>query len=56
MSQSEVASKLSVPKSKLEAVRHRVISLEFELASEQKRTNEAQQACTTTKERLRRPL
>ncbi|XP_028120240.1 coiled-coil domain-containing protein 89-like [Camellia sinensis] len=55
MSQGEVASELSTPKSELEVV-HRVISLEFELASEHKRTDEAQQAYAIAKERLEEAL
>ncbi|GMP44145.1 hypothetical protein CsSME_00013790 [Camellia sinensis var. sinensis] len=56
MSQGEVTSEPSVAKSELEVVHHRVISLELELVSEQKRTSEAQQACTTAKERLEEAL
>ncbi|CAL5335476.1 unnamed protein product [Camellia sinensis] len=39
-------------KSELEVVLHKVISLEFELAGEQRKVGEVQEACTTAKERL----
>lgn len=54
--QVEVTYELSVSKSELEVVRHKVVSLEFELASEQKKMGEVQEACNTAKERLEEAL
>ncbi|GMP57054.1 hypothetical protein CsSME_00021299 [Camellia sinensis var. sinensis] len=47
----QASAKLLATKSKLEAERHKAISLEFELAGEKRKLEEVQQACTTTNER-----
>ncbi|GMQ04288.1 hypothetical protein CsSME_00049754 [Camellia sinensis var. sinensis] len=54
--QAEVTSELLVAKSKLEVVHYKVISLEFELESEQKKMGEVQKARDTAKERLEEVL
>ncbi|GMP52939.1 hypothetical protein CsSME_00018575 [Camellia sinensis var. sinensis] len=54
--QTEIAAELSTVKVELEATRRKVVSLEFELASEQKKADKAQRACATTKERLEKAL
>lgn len=52
----EVTSELSITKSELEVVRHKVASLEFELASEQKKMSEVQEAYNTAEKRLEEAL
>ncbi|GMP74326.1 hypothetical protein CsSME_00031777 [Camellia sinensis var. sinensis] len=53
---TEANVELSVAKAELKAICRKAVSLEFELASEQERTDEAQQACTTANERLEEDL
>ncbi|GMP58660.1 hypothetical protein CsSME_00022248 [Camellia sinensis var. sinensis] len=54
--QTKVAVELSIAKAELEVTCRKAVSMEFELASEQKKADEAQKACTTSKERLEKAL